>query len=492
MNVKLENEVKLYKNVVNGKLIEATNGKTMDVINPATGQIFAQIPLSTNEDVEFAVKSAKDAFKDWAALTAIQRVEYLRKIGDSFDEFGEELARLETQDTGWVIRESLYGLIPILKQIWHDAAAQAIKANRGESVPVTNTNFGYTIREPLGVVVGIIPWNAPLFTLSVKAAYAIAAGNTSIIKPSELASVECLRFGEIANTILPPGVLNVISGDGAEIGDTLVSHPDVSRVSLTGSGQTASKIIKSTANQIKPLTFELGGKSPNIVFEDADLTKAAYGVTSSIFTGNAGQICVAGSRILVQRSILEDFLKSMKEVTFGPLQFGNTLDPTTTMGPIANKNQYDKVVSYIQEGIDEGGELIFGGRSGGSVLLPEQESLHQGYWVEPTLFLVDKNSYRVCQEEIFGPVAVVIPFDTEEEALEIANDIQYGLGAGVWTTNLMRAQRMVQKIDAGNVWVNTYRVVGVELPFGGFKQSGFGKDSLLENTREKTVMIEIG
>lgn len=492
MDVKLVKEVKLYKNVVNGQLVEASNGRKMDVINPATGQIFAQISLSTKEDVEYAVKSAKEAFKDWAPLTAIQRAEYLRKVGDSFDQYGEELAQLETQDTGWVIRESLYGLIPILKQIWHDAAAQAIKANRGESVPVTSTNFGYTIREPLGVVVGIIPWNAPLFTLSVKAAYAIASGNTAIIKPSELASVECLRFGEIANTILPPGVLNVIAGDGIEIGDTLVAHPDVNRVSLTGSGQTASKIVQSTAKQLKPLTFELGGKSPNIVFEDADLTKAVFGVTSSIFTGNAGQICVAGSRILVQRSILDDFLKSMKEVTFGPLKFGNTLDPTTTMGPIANKSQYEKVVSYIQDGVEEGGKLIFGGRNGGDVLLPDQESLQQGYWVEPTLLLVDKNSYRVCQEEIFGPVAVVIPFDSEDEAIEIANDTQFGLGAGVWTSNLMRAQRMVQKIDAGNVWVNTYRVVGVELPFGGFKQSGFGKDSILENTREKTVMIEIG
>lgn len=492
MDVKLVNEVKLYKNVVNGQLVEATNSNKMDVINPATGQTFAQISMSTKEDVEYAVKSAKNAFKEWAALSAGQRAEYLRKIGDSFDQFGEELAKLETLDTGWVLRESLYGLIPVLKQIWHDAAAQAIKANRGESVPITTTTFGYTIREPLGVVVGIIPWNAPLFTLSIKAAYAIAAGNTAIIKPSEYASVECLRFAEIANTILPPGVLNVIAGDGAEIGDTLVAHPDVSRVSLTGSGQTAGKIIQSTARQIKPLTFELGGKSPNIVFEDADLTKAAYGVTSSIFTGNAGQICVAGSRILVQRSILEDFIKSMEEVTLGPLKLGNTVDLTTTMGPIANKAQYDKVVSYIQEGIEEGGKLIFGGRSGGKDLLPDQEALQQGYWVEPTLLLVDKNSYRVCQEEIFGPVAVVIPFDTEEEAIEIANDTQFGLGAGIWTTNLMRAQRMIQNIDAGNVWVNTYRVVGVELPFGGFKQSGYGKDSLLENTREKTVMIEIG
>ena len=326
----------------------------------------------------------------------------------------------------------------------------------------------------------------------MKAAYALAAGNTVIIKTSEHASIACLRFGEIANTILPAGVLNVISGEGTEIGDILVSHADVNRVSLTGSGQTASKIIQYTAKNIKPVTFELGGKSPNIVFEDADLDKAAFGVSQGIYTGNAGQICVGGSRILVQRSILEEFVTKLKDATLNPLRLGNTLDSLTTMGPIATAPQFEKVRSYIELGVEEGGKVLFGGTTGGQSLHQEDETLHDGYWIEPTLLQVEHNALRVCQEEIFGPVAVLIPFDTEEEAIAIANDTEYGLGAGAWTKDLARAQRMIHALEAGNVWINTYRVIGVELPFGGYKQSGYGKDSLLENTREKTVMIEIG
>ncbi|SEN03979.1 aldehyde dehydrogenase (NAD+) [Mesobacillus persicus] len=487
------NEVKHYQNLIAGKLAPSSSGKTMESIDPATGQVWAQIPLCTTEDVETVVESARKAFPSWAALPATERADYLRRIGDSLTEHGQELSALETQDNGWVIRESSYGLIPVLKQIWYDAAGQASIASRGETTPLGPTSFGYTIREPLGVVLGIIPWNAPLFTFSLKAAYALAAGNTVIIKPSELAAIGSLRFGEMLAEILPPGVLNVISGLGSEIGDALVGHKGVNRVSLTGSGRTARSIVQSTVRDPKPLTLELGGKSPNIVFEDADLDKAAEGVTTNgIFTGNAGQICVGGSRILIQRSILDEMLVRMKEKIASEVQLGPTMDFMTSMGPIANVQQYERVCAYIDLGLEEGGKLVYGGRRGGENLLPDQPEFAQGYWVEPTLIQMEKNTARICQEEIFGPVAVVIPFDTEEEALEIANDTSYGLAAGVWTTNLARAQRMVQRIEAGNVWVNTYRRVGVELPFGGFKDSGFGKDSILESTREKTVMIEIG
>ncbi|WP_154663497.1 aldehyde dehydrogenase family protein [Neobacillus dielmonensis] len=486
-------EIKQYQNLINGKLVSSSDERTMDAINPATGDVWARIPLSSKEDVESVVAAARRAFPAWTGLSAGERAEYLRKIGNIIDKYGQELAEMETMDTGWVIRESIYGLIPVLKQIWYDAAGAATVACKGETVPLGPTSFGYTIREPLGVVLGIIPWNAPLFTFTVKAAYALAAGNTVIIKPSELAAVGPLRYGEILAEILPPGVLNVISGLGNEIGDCLVAHKGINRVSLTGSGRTARSIIQSTARDPKPLTLELGGKSPNIVFEDADLEKAAEGVTTNgIFTGNAGQLCVAGSRILIQKSIFDEMLTLMKAKTLEPLKLGDTLDFTTTMGPIANLPQYEKVCSYLDLGVKEGGKIIFGGRRGGEILLPGQPQYSKGYWVEPTLIQVDKNSYRVCQEEIFGPVAVVIPFETEEEAIEIANDTAYGLGAGVWTTNLARAQRMISALESGTVWVNTYRRVGVELPFGGFKESGFGKDSILENTREKACVIEIG
>ncbi|WP_042356043.1 aldehyde dehydrogenase family protein [Bacillus rubiinfantis] len=486
-------EMRQYFNLINGKTVSASDERTMDAINPATGEAWAKIPLSSTEDVEAVVAAARSALPQWAEFSPLERAAYLRRIGDVLDTYGQELAQLETSNTGWVIRETVYGLIPVLKQIWYDAAGAATVASKGETVPIGPTSFGYTVREPLGVVLGIIPWNAPLFTFTIKAAYALAAGNTVIIKPSELAAVGSLRYGEILAEHLPPGVLNVISGLGTEIGNVLVGHKGVNRVSLTGSGRTARAIVQATARDPKPLTFELGGKSPNIVFEDADLDKAAAGITTyGIFTGNAGQICVGGSRILIQKSILNEMLERMYEATFKELKLGDTLDFTTTMGPIANQAQFDKVCSYIDLGVEEGGKIIFGGRYGGDVLLPDQPQFKGGYWVEPTLLQVDNNAYRVCQEEIFGPVAVVIPFETEEEAIAIANDTAFGLAAGVWTTNLGRAQRMIKALDSGNVWVNTYARVGVELPFGGFKESGFGKDSILENTREKSCVIEIG
>lgn len=491
--MKIANEIFELQNLINGNLVPSSSEKTMESYDPATGEVWAKIPLSTKEDVETVVEAARSAFPGWAALTALERADYLRRIGDLVSQHGQELAGLETKDCGWVIRETSYGLIPVLSQMWYDAAGAASMASRGETIPLGPTSFGYTIREPLGVVLGIIPWNSPLFTFTIKAAYALAAGNTVIIKPSELAAVSSLRYGELLSKILPPGVLNVISGLGTEIGDALVGHKGVSRVSLTGSGRTARAIVQATARDPKPLTLELGGKSPNIVFEDADLDKAAEGITTNgIFTGNAGQICVGGSRILIQRSVFDEMLTKMKEKTFESIKLGDTMDPMSTMGPIANQAQYEKVCSYIDLGVEEGGKIIFGGRHGGEALLPGQPQYAKGYWIEPTLIQVDKNSYRVCQEEIFGPVAVVIPFDTEEEALEIANDTIYGLGAGVWTQNLARAQRMIQGLESGNVWVNTYRRVGVELPFGGYKESGFGKDSILENTREKSCVIEIG
>ncbi|CAM5199805.1 Aldehyde dehydrogenase OS=Lysinibacillus sphaericus OX=1421 GN=LS41612_12115 PE=3 SV=1 [Lysinibacillus sphaericus] len=340
---------------------------------------------------------------------------------------------------------------------------------------------------------GIIPWNSALWTFTVKAAAALAGGNTVIIKPSELAAAAPLRYGEILQSILPPGVLNVISGTGAEVGDALVKHPNVNKVSLTGSGRTAQAIAQSTAQNPKSMVLELGGKSPNIVFEDADLAKAANGVTvNGIFTGNAGQLCVGGSRILIQRSVLNQMIALMKEEIATHIQLGDTLNIQTPMGPVANEMQYKKVCSYIELGQQEGGEILIGGRFGGANLLPGQDTLAEGYWIEPTLIKVEGNNLQVCQEEIFGPVAVVIPFDTEEEALAIANDTEYGLGAGIWTSDLNRAHRMIRAIESGNVWVNTYRIVGTELPFGGQKASGFGTDSVREFTREKTCYIQIG
>ncbi|OCA86801.1 aldehyde dehydrogenase family protein [Pradoshia sp. D12] len=485
------NELKEYKNIINGNAVASSTGEFIESMNPSTGIAWARIPKSTTEDVEYTIQAARNAFPDWAALPPLQRAELLRQIGDRLTDHAEELATLETKDNGWVISNTSYTLITSLKQIWYDAAGLCNYASRGDTIPKGPTTFGYTYREPLGVVVGITPWNAPLFTFTIKAAYALAAGNTVIIKPSEHASVSSLRYGEILASILPPGVINVLSGYGTEIGDALVSNKEINKVSLTGSKATASAITRATANNPKPFIFELGGKSPNIIFEDANLDKVMERLLPySIFTGNAGQICVAGSRILIQKSIFEEVIKGFKQA-MESVKLGNTLNMQTTMGPIGNLSQYKKVISYIELGEKEG-DIIAGGKSGGNVLLHGNHELENGYWVEPTLIKVDNHRHRVCQEEIFGPVAVVIPFETEEEAIAIANDTDFGLAAGIWTTDLARAKRLISKIDAGNVWVNTYSQVGIDLPFGGFKDSGFGTDSFIEYTREKACVIEIG
>ncbi|NUO56352.1 MAG: aldehyde dehydrogenase family protein, partial [Hamadaea sp.] len=347
--------------------------------------------------------------------------------------------------------------------------------------------LGLTRREPYGVAVCIIPWNSPVSTFSAKAAYALAAGNTVIVKPAEQASASVLRLGELLAEVFPPGVLNIVSGLGEEVGDALVRHRGVGKISLTGSTATGQAITRASADALKPLTFELGGKSPNIVFPDADLDAAAQGVTvNSIYTGNAGQVCVAGSRILLHRSVWDEMVGRIRRICEG-LVLADPLDLGTTMGPIVSAGQFERVTSYLETAGKEGAELVFGGRSGAEVV----PGLPGGYWVEPTLYVTEDNSLRICQEEIFGPVAVAIPFESDEEALAIANDSPYGLAAGVWTRDLGRAHRFVRDLHSGTVWVNTFRQMPPGLPFGGVKDSGYGHDSVIEYTREKAAIIQI-
>lgn len=487
-------EVQYYSNIINGEQMTPETNKWMDSIDPATGKAWAKIPLSTESDADKACKAANGAFPEWSKLSARMRGNYLRQVGDALTEHIDELLELETKNNGWVLDESRYGGI-VLQDLWYDAAGAApVIGSRGQTTQMGWNHFGYTTRVPFGVVLGIIPWNAGLFTFTIKAAYALAAGNTIVIKPSEQASVASLRYGEILSKVLPPGVVNVISGLGGDIGDALVSHKHVNKVSLTGSRQTAKAISKNASNDPKPLVLELGGKSPNIVFEDADLETAAVGVLNGIYSPNAGQICSAGSRILIQRSIFDEMIALLKKKMTAPdaIRYGDTLDTNNNMGPIANKPQYDKVIRYLKMGEEEGAEIVFGGRYGGENILPNQPEYQDGYWVEPTLFKAENNDLRIVQEEIFGPIAVVTPFEDEEEAVQIANNTEYGLAAGVWTNNLQLAHRMVEKVEAGNVWVNTYFGVGPDLPFGGFKGSGYGTDSILEYTREKASIINYG
>jgi aldehyde dehydrogenase (NAD+) len=478
-------ELREYSNLIGGELRAAAGGGTLDSIDPATGQVWAKIPRSTAPDAEAAVTAARAAFPGWSALAPAARAHYLRKVADVFAKNAKELAEIETRDNGRIIGETARRDLPGMTYLWNSAAAQCDDAAEGRSVDFGPGTLGLTRREPFGVVLGIIPWNSPISTFSGKAAFALAAGNTFILKPAEQATVSMLRLAELLREVLPPGTLNIVSGLGEEIGDPLVRSRGVDRVSLTGSTETAKLITRASADSLKPMAFELGGKSPNIVFADADLDKAAVGVsTQAIFTGNAGQICYGGSRILIQRPVYDEMISRIRAVAAG-VRLGDPLSADTTMGPIVSKEQYDRVVSYLEIGAKEGAELVFGGRFGAELV---EGAYAGGYWVEPTLFATGDNSLRICQEEIFGPVAVAIPFDTEEEALAIANDSAYGLAAGVWTTDLGTAQRMFRALDVGTVWVNTFRKV--LFPLEGRKDSGYGHDSLLANTREKACLIE--
>ncbi|MEV4355888.1 aldehyde dehydrogenase family protein [Nonomuraea sp. NPDC003707] len=476
-----------YRNLVGGELVPASDGRTLDSVNPATGEVWARIPASGAPDAEAAVAAARRAFPAWSALPALARAGYLRKVSEVFARNAEELARLETRDNGRILRDTLKKDLPGMAYLWQLAAGQCLDAAKGDTVILGPDTLGLTRREPYGVAVCIIPWNSPISTFSAKAAYALAAGNTVIVKPAEQASASVLRLGELLAEVFPPGVLNIVSGLGEEVGDALVRHRDVAKISLTGSTATGQAITRASADALKPLTFELGGKSPNIVFPDADLDAAAQGVTvNSVYTGNAGQVCVAGSRILIHHSIWDELLERIARIC-AELVLDDPLDLRTTMGPIVSSAQYEHVRSYLELAEKEGASLLFGGRTGAEVV----PGLPGGYWVSPTLYTTTDNSLRLCQEEIFGPVAVAMPFSSDEEALEIANDSRYGLAAGVWTRDLGRAHRFVRDLQSGTVWVNTFRQMPPGLPFGGVKDSGYGHDSVLEYTREKAAIIQI-
>src|SRR5699024_465329 len=388
-----------YYNVVNGEMKKPADEAMGDSIDPATGQAWASIPASKKEDAEEVIQAARGAFQNWSNLPARMRGDYLRQIGDMIPQYADELMELETKNNGWVLDEYNY-LAEVLRQIWYDAACAApLVGGQGRTVQMGTDNFGFTLRKPYGVVVGILPWNAPLFTFTIKAAYALAAGNTVVIKPSEAAAVGSLRYGELLASILPPGVINVICGSGREIGDYLVGHKEVNKVSLTGSQATAEMITRGTAHIPKSLVFELGGKSPNIVFEDANIDHAVQGIIAGIYTRNAGQICVAGSRMLIQRSIYDEVVEKVRQFMTSDefVKLGDTLDTSNTMGPIANASQYKQVCSYIDIAEEDGGEIIFGGKYGGEKVLPNEPELKDGYWVQPTLVKIKDNNHRLAR-----------------------------------------------------------------------------------------------
>ncbi|WP_066771133.1 aldehyde dehydrogenase [Sphingobium sp. CCH11-B1] len=460
-----------FRNIVAGRKVEAKDGGWFPTANPFDGKDWAELPRCGPADAEAAVEAAHAAFiaGDWPALTATKRGKLLRKLAELIERDAEKLAALEVRDNGKLYAEML-GQVRYIPEWFHYFGGLADKIEGGVLPTDKPQMFSYTKREPLGVVVAITPWNSPLMLLCWKLAPALAAGCTIVIKPSEFTSASTLAFAELfAEAGFPAGVVNTITGFGGEVGPTLVEHPKVAKIAFTGGDATGAHIYQQAARHIKHVTLELGGKSPNIIFEDANLEDAARGAISGIFAAS-GQTCIAGSRVLVQRSVYDEVVEKIVAIA-RTAKLGDPMDEATQVGPITTTQQRDKVLSYIDVANADGARCVLGGKR------PDDASLADGWFVEPTIFADVSNDMRIAQEEVFGPVLSIIPFESDEDAIRIANDTIYGLAAGVWTSSIARAITMSDRLRAGTVWVNTYRAVSFMAPFGGYKKSGIGRES---------------
>jgi len=476
-----------YKMFIGGEWVESSSGQRLESINPFNQQVWSTIPQGTEEDVEQAIAAARHAFENgWRQTNGATRQKLIFALADLLIENARRMGELETTDNGKVIRET--------ERQMHFAARNykflggfADKIY-GEVIPLDNLDlFDYAVREPKGVVALLPAWNSPIQLLTNKLSPALAAGCTVVIKPSETASATTLELAKLAEQAgFPPGVINVVTGDG-RTGAALTSSPNVDKVSFTGGPEVARIIASAAAQNLKPTTMELGGKSPHIIFDDANLTGAIPGALAGIF-GASGQTCIAGSRLLVQRPVYDQVVEEVA-ARAKAIKLGNPLKAETEMGPVATKAQFDKVMSYVDVGHQEGARLVAGG-----VAVTEGECA-DGYFIAPTVFADVDNNMRIAQEEIFGPFLCIIPFDDEDEAIEIANGTNYGLASGLWTQNLSRAHRIAKRLHAGTVWVNTYRTNAAQAPFGGVKESGYGRErglaSIFEYTYLKNVMIDL-
>ncbi|WP_296800103.1 aldehyde dehydrogenase [Variovorax sp.] len=476
-----------FRMYIGGEWCAAVGGETFASMNPATGENWADIPKGDSRDVDIAVRAAHRAFTEgpWPAMTASARGMLLHRLGDLIAQNAERLADLEVRDNG-KLRAEMLGQMKYLPQWFYYFGGMADKIE-GAVTPIDKPGmFHYVSYEPLGVVAAIAPWNSPLLLATWKIAPALAAGNTIVVKPSEFSSASTLLLAELVEQAgVPAGVFNVVTGFGLDVGEPLVKHPLVARVAFTGSDAGGRRVYQNAAADFKRVSLELGGKSANVVFEDADLEEAAKGVLSGVFAAT-GQTCMAGSRLLVQRSVHDRLVQRLVEL-MGDARLGDPLDPSTHVGPVSTPPQLEKVLQYIDIARREGARCVLGG---GRSTRPGCE---KGLFVEPTIFTGVNNRMRIAQEEVFGPLLVVIPFDTEDEAVALANDTQYGLAAGVWTGDMERALTLPKRIQAGTVWVNAYRVVSYMAPFGGFKSSGIGRENgqraIYEYLEAKSVYI---
>ena len=479
-----------YQMFIGGKFVDSVSGKWFDSYNPFTGEPWAQIAQGNAEDADRAVRAAHRAFTEgpWPQLNASQRGLLLHKLGDLVARDARKLAEIEVRDNGKLIAE-MQGQLNYIPQWYYYFGGLADKI-QGAVIPLDKKGlFNFTRHEPLGVVAAITPWNSPLLLAAWKLAPALAAGNTVVIKPSEFTSASTLEFVKLFEEAgFPPGVVNVVTGFGRDVGTPLVEHALVKKITFTGSDATGRAINELAAKTFKRVSLELGGKSPNIVFADAKIEDAVYGAVSGIFAAT-GQTCIAGSRLLLQESIHDAFMEKLLALA-KTARMGNPMSPDTQIGPVTTRPQYDKVLGYIDIARKEGAKLLLGG---GAATRPE---CGKGWFVEPTVFAGVDNKMRIAQEEVFGPVLSVIKFKDEEEATAIANDVRFGLGAGVWTSDIGRAIRMSERVQAGTVWVNTYRAVSYLSPFGGYKDSGLGRENGIDAMREylqvKSVWINTG
>jgi acyl-CoA reductase-like NAD-dependent aldehyde dehydrogenase len=477
-----------YRNLIAGERVGAGSGAWLESFDPYLGQPWARIPRCNQGDVDAAVAAAKAAFRDpaWRGLTATQRGKLLVKLAGLIEENAAWLGELETKDNGKLIAEM--GAQTRYLAEWYRYFGGLADKVEGAVLPMDKpSNFVFTRKEPLGVVAAITAWNSPLLLLSWKLAPLLAAGNTAVIKPSEHASVSTLAFLELFEQAgFPPGVVNSVTGLGPEAGAALASHPDVAKVAFTGGDRTGQKIYEAGAPSLKQVSLELGGKSPNIIFADANLDAAVSGAISGIFAAS-GQTCIAGSRLLVQKGAHDEVVDRLLEIA-KTAKMGNPAELTTQVGPVTTRPQHAHILNMIEAGKADGARCVLGGS------VPDPAEYGPGWFVEPTIFTGVHNDMRIAQEEVFGPVLSIIPFEDEEQAVAIANDSVYGLAAGIWTHDIGRAIRVSSAMEAGTVWVNTYRAVSFMAPFGGYKRSGLGRESgqeaIYEFLQNKTVWIE--
>jgi acyl-CoA reductase-like NAD-dependent aldehyde dehydrogenase len=472
---------------IGGQFVDAESGETLATLNPHDNSVIAEVALAGRADIDKAVRAAQQAFPAWARMAAADRGRILLKLADLIEANTEELARLESLDTGHPLKDSRALDVPRTAACFRYFGGMADKF-QGDVVPVESGFLNYLLREPVGVVGQVVPWNFPLMFTSWKMAPALAAGNTIVMKPAEITPLTSLKIAELMSQAgLPDGVVNIVPGLGSVAGQSIAEHTGVAKIAFTGSTATGKSIVQASAGNLKKVQLELGGKGANIVFDDANLTAAVNGSAWAIFH-NQGQACIAGSRLMLHERIADEFLERFIKLTRS-IRLGNPLDPATEMGPLTSALHRDRVLAYVDIAREQGGEVLSGGKA------PAAAALAAGCYVEPTIVRSRDPRDRVAQEEVFGPFVTVLTFKDDDEALRIANSTDYGLGSGLWTANLQRAHKVARELHAGMVWINSYKRVNPGSPFGGMGRSGYGRemgfDAMREYTQVKSVWVNV-